>query len=59
MGIFNDQHAKKAGSATTTVIASDCSINGKLTIDGSLHVAFGAKNLGPGAQENVVFGRGE
>lgn len=38
MGIFNDKHAKKNAGTETTVIASNCHIDGTFTIDGSLHV---------------------
>ena len=38
MGLFNGQPAKKNGGSSTTVIASDCNIDGKFDIDGNLHV---------------------
>ena len=38
MGIFNSQHAKTNSGSTTTVIATNCHIDGTFNIDGSLHV---------------------
>ena len=38
MGIFNDKHAKTNGGTETTVIATNCHIDGTFTIDGCLHV---------------------